>query len=141
MHKISAQLSEEGISLPLSRVLAEATYAGNALTSIRGVSPYTAVLGRVPPLLPDPLAITDDTEGHQNAQHTHRLREIAIQCIVEASAQDRLKRASHTLTKPAGEEWSTTSRSNTFALQQARMPPAGEVQRPSVICQGLSMGG
>ena len=105
VHKISSQLSEEGISLPLSRVLAEATYAGNALTSIRGVSPYTAVLGRVPPLLPDALSVTDDTEAHVTAQHTHRLREIAIQCIAEASAQDRLKRASHTLTKPAGEEF------------------------------------
>eukprot|EP00435_Cladocopium_sp_Y103_P057491 s245_g19.t2 len=105
VHKISSQLSEEGIAVPLSRVLAEATYAGNALTSIRGVSPYTAVLGRVPPLLPDALSITDDTEAHATAQHTHRLREIAVQCIAEASAQDRLKRASHTTTKPAAEEY------------------------------------
>ena len=105
IHKISSQLSEEGIAVPLSRVLAEATYAGNALTSIRGVSPYTAVLGRVPPLLPDALSITDDTEAHATAQHTHRLRKIAVQCIAEASAQDRLKRASHTTTKPAAEEF------------------------------------
>lgn len=105
VHKITSQLSEEGIAVPLGRVLAEAVYAGNALTSIRGVSPYTAVLGRVPPLLPDALAITDDTDVHTTAQHTHRLREIAIQCIVEASAQDRLKRASNTITKPAAEEF------------------------------------
>ena len=134
VHKISTQLSEEGISLPLSRVLAEATYAGNALTSIRGVSPYTAVLGRVPPLLPDSLAITDDTEGHQNAQHTHRLREIAIQCIVEASAQDRLKRASHTLTKPAGEEFEYKLGEQVEYFRPPASKDASGWRGPATIC-------
>ena len=79
VHKITTQLAEEGIAVPLSRVVAEATYAGNALTSFKGVSPFTAVLGRVPPLLPDAIAITDDTDASAVAQHSHRLREIAIQ--------------------------------------------------------------
>lgn len=48
LHKIATQLSEEGLVVPLQRILAEAVFALNALTSVNGCSPYTAVLGRIP---------------------------------------------------------------------------------------------
>ena len=104
MHKVQSQLSEEGVQVPISRILAEAVYATNALTSVNGYSPFTAVLGRVPPMLPDVMAVADDTTGAPSSAHTHRLREIAIQAIVEGTARDRMKRALHTPTRMAGEE-------------------------------------
>ena len=104
MHKIFSQLGEEGIAAPLSRVLSEAVYATNALTTVNGHSPFTAVLGRVPPLLPDAVIVADDTEGAPSSAHTHRLREIALQSIIEGTAQDRIKRALKTPTRMAGEE-------------------------------------
>ena len=134
VHKITTQLAEEGIAVPLSRVVAEATYAGNALTSFKGVSPFTAVLGRVPPLLPDAIAITDDTDASAVAQHSHRLREIAIQCIIEASAQDRLKRASHTITKPAGEEFELKLGEEVEYYRPPLSRDASGWRGPAVIC-------
>ena len=134
IHKITSQLSEEGLTVPLGRVVAEATYAGNALTSFKGVSPYTAVLGRVPPLLPDAIAITDDTDASVVAQHSHRLREIAIQAIVEASAQDRLKRASHTITKPAGEEFELKLGEEVEYYRPPLSRDASGWRGPAVIC-------
>ena len=61
LHKIATQLSEEGLVVPLQRILAEAVFALNAFTSVNGCSPYTAVLGRIPPILPEALAVSDDS--------------------------------------------------------------------------------
>ena len=52
LHKLGSQLDEEGLDVPFSRMLSDAVYALNSLTSINGCSPYTAVLGRMPALLP-----------------------------------------------------------------------------------------
>ena len=104
LHKISSQMAEEGLPVEVTRVLSEAVYAGNALTTINGQSPYTAVLGRVPSILPDAVSVADDTVGAPSSAHTHRLREIAIQAIVEGTARDRMKRALHTPTRTSGEE-------------------------------------
>ena len=52
IHRIYSQLSEEGITLPFSSVLSEATFCGNALLTVGGHTPYNAVMGRVPRMLP-----------------------------------------------------------------------------------------
>ena len=104
MHKIQSQMSEEGLRVPITRILSEAVYATNALTTVNGYSPFTAVLGRVPPIMPDAIAVSDDSAGAPSSAHTHRLREIAIQAIVEGTARERMKRALHTPTSVSGEE-------------------------------------
>ena len=104
MHKIQSQMSEEGLRVPITRILSEAVYATNALTTVNGYSPFTAVLGRVPPIMPDAIAVSDDSAGAPSSAHTHRLREIAIQAIVEGTARERMKRALHTPTRVSGEE-------------------------------------
>ena len=85
------------------RVLAEATFVGNAMLTIGGASPYTAVLGRTPALLPDLHGPPDETGTV--ARDSHRMREISLQKITEATSRERVKRALRTVTKPAGEEF------------------------------------
>ncbi|CAE7308690.1 RE2, partial [Symbiodinium pilosum] len=93
IHKISSQLSSEGLVVPFVRILSESTFALNALSSVQGCSPYVAVLGRVPSLLPDDtMALSENVSGDMS-RHAHRLREIAISAIVAGTAQERIKRA------------------------------------------------
>ncbi len=108
IHRIESQLKEEGLAgIPFSCTLAEAVFCGNALLSINGSTPYNAVYGRVPALLPGINQI--DNPGEANApspgliRHTHRLREISIQSMVEGSARARLGRAMNTRTTPSSQ--------------------------------------
>ena len=69
VHKIASQLSEEGLQVPFRRILAETTFALNALSSVNGLSPYTAVLGRVPSLLPHDDTVTSDAAAAEGSRH------------------------------------------------------------------------
>ena len=102
LHKMSAKLSEEGLQVPFERMCADATFALNSLTSVNGCSPYAAVLGRVAALLPGDDSVTDDGVPDAMSRHTHRLREVAVQAIAEGTAQERIKRAIRTQTRPSG---------------------------------------
>ena len=77
-------------------------FSGNALLSINGTSPYNAVYGRVPPLLPDTSMVIDDA-GPGTQRHVQRLREISIQAMVEGTAKARVGRALNTRTQLAGQ--------------------------------------
>ena len=52
IHNIVTQLQTEGIECPFGHVLSEATFCSNALLSTNQCTPYNAVYGRVPALLP-----------------------------------------------------------------------------------------
>ena len=52
IHKIESQIKEEGLTIPFASILADAVFVGNALLSINGSTPYNAVCGRVPLILP-----------------------------------------------------------------------------------------
>ena len=52
VHRIEGQLKEEGLEMPFHSILAEATFCGNALLAVNGSTPYNAVYGRVPNILP-----------------------------------------------------------------------------------------
>ena len=52
IHRIESQLDVEGIVIPFSHILSEAIFCGNAVLIIRDSTPYNAVYGRVPRLLP-----------------------------------------------------------------------------------------
>ena len=104
LHKLGTTLEDEGLAVPFERMVHECTFALNALSSVSGCSPYTAVLGRVPAILPNEDAVTSDSASDQWSLHSHRLREIAVQAIAEGTARERIKRAIHTQTRPSGTE-------------------------------------
>ena len=101
VHKLNTQLVGDGVNVPFVRVVAEATFALNALTSVNGMSPYTAVLGRVPAMLPCDDTLLSDRTGSEPSKHSFRLRELAVQAIAEGTARERMKRALHSQAKPS----------------------------------------
>jgi hypothetical protein len=103
IHRTQSQLQEEGLAGVLfETILAEAVFCGNAMLTVGGSTPYNAVYGRVPRILPSIDQVAAPDEGRQpepgTIQHTHRLREISIQAMIEGSARARLVRAMNTRT-------------------------------------------
>ena len=101
VHKLNTQVTSDGVNVPFVRIVAEATFALNALTSVNGMSPYTAVLGRVPAMLPCDDTLLSDSTGSDASKHSFRLRELAVQAIAEGTARERMKRALHSQAKPS----------------------------------------
>jgi hypothetical protein len=93
LHKILAQARLEKLELNFNRILSEAVFAKNILTTVHGVSPYMAVFGRFPGALKEMetpgISLVDDFQGTH--KHATRLRELAMASIVEGVAQDRIK--------------------------------------------------
>jgi hypothetical protein len=108
IHRMDAQLAAEGLNhIPFIQRLGEAGFCGNALLTINNTTPYNSVYGRVPRILPD---INCPDAQHEEDQpmpglirHTHRLREIAVQAMVDGTARARLGRALTTRTLAPGE--------------------------------------
>lgn len=109
LHKIETQAKTEGLVIPQADILAEALYAKNCLITVGDFTPYTGLLGRQPRILSDfetPAVSADqDDEGGDvgSSRNSVRLREIAVESMVQALAQHRLKRANSTKTRRAGE--------------------------------------
>ena len=98
------QLKEEGIDLPFSVVLAQCIFAKNAILTSASASPYQALLGRTPGILPDVDRPTDpESAGFEDSQQISRAREIAVKSIVESTAAARMKRAAKAHTRMPGE--------------------------------------
>ena len=102
IHRVEGQLREEGIvGVPFESTLAECVFSGNALLNVGGSTPYNALYGRVPHILPSidqVVAPGDARQGQDTLAHTHRLREISVQAMIEGSARARLGRALNTRT-------------------------------------------
>eukprot|EP00971_Amphidinium_carterae_P351093 6491908-Amphidinium_carterae.1 len=95
LHVIETQLQQEGQMVPLQQTLSQALFAKNSLTTHQGLSPYNAVMGIQPPLLP-PIEL----EGEHTLTPS-RLREVAIESIVQESQRARMQRAlRHRTRKP-----------------------------------------
>merc|ERR1711884_757501 len=95
MHKTQAQLAAEGIVIKFSHVLADAVYSKIALLTIGEGTPYIALFGRVPPLLPQiehivGTAHLNDETGVEGSRHVHRLRDVTIASMVDTLAARRL---------------------------------------------------
>ena len=109
VHRVQSQLRQEGISdVPFHSVLSEAVFAGNAMLTVNGSTPYNAVYGRVPRVLPgidqvdNPNSQSEPSPGM--VRHTHRLREISVQAMIEGSARARLGRTNNTRTTMAAQQ-------------------------------------
>ena len=101
VHRVEGQLEEECIvGVPFENILSEAVFCGNALLTVGGSSPYNALYGRVPRMLPsiDQLTVPGEVANTHPGliAHTHRLREVSIQAMVEGSARARLGRPFNT---------------------------------------------
>ena len=87
IHRTLGQLEEEGIAgMPFECVLAECLFSGNALLTVGGSTPYNALYGRVPHILPgiNQIAPPGETKwSNQTFKDAHRLREIAVQAMIE----------------------------------------------------------
>ena len=85
-----------GLEVRFAHVLADAVYSKNTLWPIGEGTPYVALLGRVPTLLPhiehiNGSASLNDETGVEGSRHIHRLREVAVSSMVVALAERRLR--------------------------------------------------
>ena len=91
--------------MPLEIVISECALIKNLLITVAGFSPYQAVYGRLPPLMAEFEPVSDCQIDDQSAgipgisRHHHRLREVAMQSMVEMTAKDRLRRALRSKTR------------------------------------------
>ena len=90
--------------MQFSSILAEAVFCGSALLTVNGSTPYNAVYGGAPRILPGLDQIEQPNESEMGIPgligHCHRLREISVQAMVEGSARVRLNRATNTRSTP-----------------------------------------
>ena len=104
LHRMDSQLEIEGLQVSFPERLSECTYSGNALVSVNGATPYNALLGRTPHMLPDLEVVNESGQlCPVSNRQTDRIREIAVQAIMSGTANARLNRAWNTRTLPAGE--------------------------------------
>ena len=105
VHTTETQSLKEGIHLPFECTLAIVTFSLNSLTVINTSTPYQAVLGRQPQMLPPLeggyLHERDPSLIRPGAMHRHeaRVREIACTNIIEHHAKRRVERAHHARTQ------------------------------------------
>ena len=93
---------KRGITVDFEQHLAEATFAGNAMVSYNGATPYHAHFGRQPGMLPD-MTMLPEATATGTARDLQRVREIALQKIIESTAIARIRRSSRSMTTPPGE--------------------------------------
>ena len=98
IHKIDSEMRSRAHYLPLERIVAEAVFCGNALLTVNGSTPYNAVYGRVPHILPGIDQIETPAAAPQGSflRGVHLLREVSVAAMVEGSAKARLNRALNT---------------------------------------------
>ena len=103
MHTTEEQLVREGVEVSFTSLLADSVFAGNAMTFVGGVSPYNALYGRQPRMLPDLQMPGDDDHGETlDGRRERRVREVALQNMIGATSLARVGRALGTRTTPSG---------------------------------------
>ena len=100
IHLIDANSLAEGLRTSFEAVLAEATFAKNVLFNTGGATPYEAVYGRVPPLV---AVINHESPDQVDDRDSDRLRHVALQSMVQATAELKARRANATKTRSPGE--------------------------------------
>ena len=98
-HRSKSQMQEEGLNVDNDLLLSECIMAGNCLVAVGGTTPYNALFGRQPGILPELPALAG--HGGRDAQ---RVREIAVQQMVEGTARAKVQRAMRTATRPTAED-------------------------------------
>ena len=100
LHVLDEQATAEGLRFSFDSLLGEAVFAQNALFDLGGASPFEAVFGRTPPLL----GVVDSEIGDSpDDRDSDRLRQLAIGSMVQASSENKLRRADKGKTRMPGE--------------------------------------
>ncbi|CAE7261221.1 pol [Symbiodinium sp. KB8] len=100
LHVLEEQSTAEGLRISFDAILGEAVYAKNALFAVGGASPFEAVFGRTPPLL----GVVDAEIGDSpDDRDSDRVRQIAIQSMIQATAESKMKRADRGKSRMPGE--------------------------------------
>ena len=108
-HSTEGQLIKEGISCTFEEVLASVVFAKNALTVINNATPYQALFGRQPAMLPPieegSVGALEDSRPSPGtkSRHHQRVRETAACNIIEANAKARVERGDRSRTRGATE--------------------------------------
>ena len=108
-HNVDDKCERQGLGILRKHLLAECVFAKNALVSVGGQAPYTAVFGRTPAIMAEfeptsETQLVDDEGGLPGISRNHlRMREVAIQIMVDLTAKQRLDRALASKTRVTGE--------------------------------------
>ena len=104
LHVTENQLEEQGVPAPFDAILCESVFAKNAMLTVAGATPFQAVLGRAPPILAEfePQSSILHEDGGLDcipARGVSRIREQALQAIIQETARQRLRRAAEANTR------------------------------------------
>ena len=100
LHLLESNAAVEGLRASFSAVLSKATLAKNVLFNQGGASPYEAVYGRVPLLVTVASHRSPDAVDDRDAD---RLRHLALQGMLQATAEAKARRAEQAKTRRSGE--------------------------------------
>ena len=100
IHLLEGHTNNEGLRASFTAILAEATYAKNILFNVGGATPYEAVFGRVPPLI---AVVSHETGEMVDDRDADRLRHLALQSMMQSTAEQKAQRAARTKTRMPGE--------------------------------------
>lgn len=110
LHRVEDQLREEGIHVPFDVVLAECMFVKDAMLTVGEVTQFQAVFGRTPIMLQDfepvsETALDDLAAGVAGLfRHHLRIREIALDQMIQQTSQSRLERVINSKTRVALEQ-------------------------------------
>ena len=102
-HRCRSQSREEGLKITKEELLDESVLALNSMVSVHGSTPYAALFGRLPNLLrevTEPGPSHDDESGGSLSRHVRRVHEISLMNIVRGNAEERMKLAMNSRTRP-----------------------------------------
>ena len=100
LHRCDEQSTADGLRVGMENILSESLFAKNCLLVQGGYSPYEALFGRCPPLL----NVRDlERDDPQEEEDSFRLRMIAVQSMIEATARAKAQRAERSNTRVSGE--------------------------------------
>ena len=99
-HLLEDQTMADGTRISFDGVLAESVFAKNALFALGGAAPYEAVFGRAPHLFG---TVDQEAGSGFDDRDSDRIRHLALQAVIQSSAENKLKRASSGKSRTAGE--------------------------------------
>ena len=100
MHSVETQRIRENRETPFGILLSESTFAGNALTTVGQSTPYQVIMGRQPAMLPElpEEGETQQQDGSTTDEQRQKVRELALQSMIQHTATAKIHRSMRTPT-------------------------------------------